>query len=192
MEIKGTAFLSKRQQIIRMHGEERWNVFLAELRRKHPFFVQYILSTTLIPVDTFLAFMDELLVQFFDGDERAYWEMGARSADWALTEGPYQFFAADPDIPRFILGMERLWSIYFSTSTLRLGFDGRCVAAQASGLPVWHGYFEYMVMGYLQRAFELVGWRVTVECLTPQRSRDFRYHFSLESNQPSRKVPSAS
>lgn len=183
MEIKGTAFLSKRQQIVRMHGEARWDVFLAELKRKHPFFVRLILATTLIPVDTFLAFMDELLAHFFGGDERAYWEMGARSADWALTEGPYQLFGADRDIARFIVGMEQLWSIYFTTSRLRLGFDGRCVDAQATGLPVWHGYFEYMVMGYLQRTFELVGWRVTVERLTPPRTRDFRYHFILDAKE---------
>jgi len=179
MEIKGTAFLSKRNQIVRMHGQARWDAFLEGLRRKQPFFVENVLATTLIPVDAFLAFMDEVLAQFFTGDERAYWEIGARSADWALTEGPYQLFLADRDIGRFLAGMEQLWSVHFTASRLQLSFDGRCVEAQASGLPIWHGYFEYMVMGYLQRAFELAGWRTTAERLTPPRTRDFRYRFTL-------------
>jgi len=85
MEIKGTAFLSKRNQIVRMHGQARWDAFLEGLRRKQPFFVENVLATTLIPVDAFLAFMDEVLAQFFTGDERAYWEIGARSADWTRT-----------------------------------------------------------------------------------------------------------
>jgi hypothetical protein len=183
MEVKGTAFLSKRNQIVRMHGQERWDAFLEELSRKQPFFVANILATTLIPVDTFLAFMDAVLAQFFTGDERAYWEIGARSADWALTEGPYRLFLADRDIGRFLAGMEQLWSVHFTASRLQLSFDGRLVEAQASGLPIWHGYFEYMVMGYLHRAFELAGWQTTVERLTPPRTRDFRYRFTLPAGE---------
>jgi hypothetical protein len=180
VQIKGTAFLSKKQQIIRMYDEQRWRAFLAHLVREVPFFDVPVLATTLIPAETFLAFQDHMLAWFFDDDVEAYWGIGARSAEWALgSDGPYGHFIASRDIRGFLARFPALWSTYFTASTVSVSMVGDVIEVRTSGLPVWHGYFEYMVMGYFKRALELLGASVTARRLSPAQSRDFRYQFVL-------------
>jgi hypothetical protein len=179
MRIKGTAFLSKKRCVTRIHGEARWDNFIAKLAAEIPFFREPVLATTLIPAETFLAFQDRMLATFFAGDEHAYWEIGARSADWALSEGPYKHYIVSRDIPDFVARFPSLWSTYFTTSEAKTSMSSNVIDVYASGLPRWHGYFEYMVMGYFKRALELQGARVTLKRVTPARARDFHYQFIL-------------
>ena len=177
--IKGTAFLSKQRQVIADFGEKRWGRFVEELAAKEPFFGQPILASTLIPWRPFLFFQDEMLAEFFSGDEKAYWIIGARSAEWALLEGPYKHFLVGREMSAYVDAIPRMSRGYFTFGDYAADLVGNVVRCAAKGLPVWHAYFEFMVMGFHKRAFELLGARVAARCLTPPRSKDFRYEFDL-------------
>lgn len=180
MLIKGTAFLSKKNQIVRAHGEQRWLEFLSGLARELPFFDRPVIAGALIPVQLFLQFQDRMLAWFYDGNLEAYWEIGARSADWALgPTGPYRAFITSRDTAGFAHRFPALWTMYFTESEARTDVKGNVIEVHVSGLPVWHGYFEYMVMGYLKRGFELLGAHAEVTCLTPPKTRDYAYRFTL-------------
>jgi hypothetical protein len=180
MSIKGTAFLSKKNQIVLAHGEPGWLEFLASLAQELPFFDRPVIASTLIPVGLFLQFQDRMLAWFYQGKAEAYWGIGARSADWALgPTGPYRAFLTSRDSAGFAHRFPALWTMYFTESAAHVDVRGNVVQVQARGLPVWHGYFEYMVMGYLKRGFELLGNHVEVTCLTPPKTRDYAYRFVL-------------
>ena len=180
MLIKGTAFLSKKHQIVRMKGEAAWNQFMQQLAGKDAFFDQTILATTLIPYRTFLWFQDQMLAWFFDGEIDAYWMIGARSADWALKEGPYKSYLANRDIAGFVARFPNLWSTYFTVSEAKTSMTGNLIEVRAFGLPVWHPYFEYLVMGYFKRGLELLGATVEEQRVSPARALDFHYRFTLK------------
>lgn len=68
MEVEGAAFLVQKESIIKNHGENQWLEFVKKLGVKDNFFNDphaRIGSRTLIPLDKFLFFMDELLKEFY-------------------------------------------------------------------------------------------------------------------------------
>ena len=68
MEVKGVAFLARKQLIINKFGEEKWKQFMNKLKT--------ILATTWIPVEKFLKFQDVVTNEFFGGDNTTFWELG--------------------------------------------------------------------------------------------------------------------
>ena len=51
MNVKGTAFLTRKDTIIKAFGEERWKAFNAKLAAKDQYFNQLIMNVTLIPLN---------------------------------------------------------------------------------------------------------------------------------------------
>jgi hypothetical protein len=157
MRTKGTAFLGRRLVVAAQFGEARWNAFVQAYAEIDPFFAQPILATTLIPSENFLAFTDRVVDAFFDGNLRAYWVIGELSGQWALTRGPYQHYCTEGDPHRFAENVPGLWGGYHDV--------GDCAATIVSpdvieialrGVPLHHVYFEYALVGFLRRGFELV------------------------------------
>jgi hypothetical protein len=157
MRTKGTAFLGRKVVVAGQFGEARWNAFVQAYAEIDPFFAQPILATTLIPSESFLAFTDRIVDAFFGGDLRAYWTFGELSGQWALTCGPYQHYCTQGDPHRFAEYVQRLWSAYHDV--------GECAATIVSpdvveialwGVPIHHVYFEFGLIGFLRRGFELV------------------------------------
>jgi hypothetical protein len=159
VQVKGTAYLARKNQILKTRGEKAWDDFVARLAEEVPFFKKPILQTTGIPHESFLRFQELLIGEFFDGKDEAYWTMGAAAAEWALTEGPYKAFIASKDVRSFVLTFPALWRNYFDTSDVEMSFMPGEIRVQARGLPTWHQYFEFLVMGYFTRALELLGAR---------------------------------
>jgi hypothetical protein len=62
MNIKGTAYLTRKDTIIKTFGEERWNAFSAKLAAKDKYFSQTIMNITLIPLDKFIINVNISLV----------------------------------------------------------------------------------------------------------------------------------
>ena len=163
MRTKGVAFLGRRLAIVSQFGESRWNAFLQAYAEIDPFFAQPILATTLIPTDRFLAFTDRVLDAFFGGDQRGFWTFGEISAHWVLTSGPYQSFRTEGDPKRFAAQVPLLWSAYHDDGlceavVLPPEEAGSCETIEISlrAIPIHHLYFEFALIGFLRRGFELV------------------------------------
>jgi hypothetical protein len=159
MNVKGTAYLTRKDTIIKTFGEQRWNSFSAKLAEKDKYFNNVIMNITLIPWDKFIMFLDEVLKEFFNNDNMHYWKLGEKSADFALSPGgPYHSYLLTKDIKQFVeSGMPKLWSTYFDGGTLTARLENNVVHLTITGLPTRHIYFEFLVMGYVRQALVIFG-----------------------------------
>lgn len=165
MHAKGTFFVGRRQFIIERFGEASWNEYMAFLAQKDPIFRGPILATTMVPIASYIRFQEEGVRRFFQGNEMSYWEIGAQSGEWALTEGPYKNYRQNlRQFQEFVeKSLPRIWTSYFSEGELKTSVQGSVVEGAIVGLPVWHVCFEYAVMGFMRRAIELAGVAVKVQ-----------------------------
>lgn len=159
MNVKGTAYLTRKDTIIKAFGEERWNSFSAKLVAKDIYFSQMIMNITLIPLDKFILFLDDVLKEFFNNDKMHYWKLGEKSAEFALSPGgPYHSYLLTKDIKQFVeSGMPKLWSTYFDGGTFTARFENNVAHITIAELPTQHIYFEYLVMGYVRQALHIFG-----------------------------------
>lgn len=181
MEIKGAAFLGRRDMIVKLFGEERWQQFLDRVAQKVPFFKRQIFITTLIAEDVFLYFLDELLKEFFHNDPQAYWRMGEMSAEWSLTEGPFAFYLEMGDIEEFVnTAFPNLWKAYYTGGEIEAKLEGDTIHVRITGLKKMHPHYELTVMGYVARGLELFGWeRVRVTRVKGFASRDQEIYYQF-------------
>jgi hypothetical protein len=159
MNIKGTAFITRKDTIVKGFGEARWNSFIAKLAEKDKYFSQTIMNITLIPLDKFVLFLDEVLKEFFNNDNNHYWKLGEKSADFALAPGgPYHSYLLTKDIKLLVeAAMPKIWSTYFDGGTFTAKFENNVAHIAISGLPTKHIYFEYLIMGYIRQALAIFG-----------------------------------
>jgi len=158
MKVKGTAIIARQQTVIAEFGEAAWSDFFEAYAEVTPALAHGVLPTGSFPAETFLAFCDALIRRFYAGDPSIYWRFGRDSASWALTDGPYANFLGSRDLPAFLEVAPALWKAYYSEGefTSAVEEDGRHVWARIES-PVHHLHFEYSVMGFVERALELVG-----------------------------------
>jgi hypothetical protein len=185
VEIKGTAFLTRRDQAIQMGGEPRWEAFIGQLKKADPYFGQPILGTTMVPSDKWLAFMDAFVDHYFPGDrDRAYWTLGEGSASWALgPKGPYGLLLPKTKDLRALVDKSwpKLYAIYFSSGTVRTQLEGNVAHAWLRGIPM-HPYFEILCNAYFKKSMEMLGMgKVTYERVKGSNSPDgeIYYRFTL-------------
>jgi len=159
MNVKGTAYITRKDTIIKNFGEDRWKAFSAKLAEKDKYFNNMIMNITLIPLDNFILFLDEVLQEFFNNDKMHYWKLGEKSADFALSPGgPYHSYVLTKDIKQFVdQVMPKIWSTYFDGGTLTARFENNVAHITISGLPTKHIYFEYLVMGYVRQSLTILG-----------------------------------
>jgi hypothetical protein len=141
-----------------------------------------IVAASLLPLREFLAFHDELVRRFFQGDDRAYFRLGEESARWALTEGPYKKFMARKDVSGFVQAIPSLSSAYWEsgTTSYAAAIEDDVVHLRVTGLPVWHPYLEFLVVGYIGAALELLcGKPVARKCLKGGSGTEYHYAFTL-------------
>jgi hypothetical protein len=182
MLLKGTTLLARKAIIKRDFGEEAWTLLVEVMASQYPYFRHPVNASSLIPVPEFLAFHDEMVRRFYSGDDNFYWKLGEDSGEWALTEGPYARFMKRKDIRSFVESFPNLWTAYFheTISTCATGIDDETVWLKAENLPVWHPYFEYLVVGYLKRALELLGAeQVFVRRIVGGPNAGLRFHYEL-------------
>lgn len=160
MQMKGMSFLGRAQFIRKEFGEAAWIELMSEVVKIIPFFHEHILPSTLIPADSFLAFNDFVVERLYRGDKMSYWVFGERSAQWALTEGPYKSFLKNKNLQDFIKTLVNIWHIYFT--------EGKAIVTVINDLEFeifisevepHHLYFEYICLGYIQEGLKLVGAR---------------------------------
>jgi len=183
MKVKGTALIARHQTIAREFGEDAWSEFFDEFVEGAPILAGGVLPISSIPVDTFLAFSDALVKRFYAGDAKVHWRFGVDSADWALTRGPYSNFRGSRDVAAFLAVAPALWHAYYSAGRFEAGVEDAGTHAWAQiESPVRHLHFEYSVMGFVQRALELVGGQVQGHEAVrgfSRGDRDVYYRFEL-------------
>ena len=159
MNVKGTAYITRKDTIIKNFGEERWKSFSARLAEKDKYFNNMIMNITLIPLDNFILFLDEVLKEFFNNDKMHYWKLGEKSAEFSLSQGgPYHSYVLTKDIKQFVeSGLPKIWSTYFDGGIFDARFENNVVHLKISEIPIKHIYFEYMVMGYFKQALKIFG-----------------------------------
>ena len=180
MEVKGTAFIARRAMLSQEIGELRTAELLDAYRRDHPEFPTTVLATTSMPVQLFVAFNEMLVRDVYGGDDKSYWRFGEKSAEWALTAGPYKHLRATKSLAQFAETGRLLYQNYFSEGRAETTLDDRAVDLRLLGIPAAHRhlYFEYAIVGYFKRGLELVGAReVTAQRLRGFSRKDAEVHY---------------
>ena len=189
MKIKGSALLARREIVTRQFGAAAWKQLVGDMAKVHAFFQSPLVASSLVPVREFLAFHDELVKRFFQGDSQIYFRLGAQSAVWALTKGPYKQFLARKDVEAFVAAIPHLSNAYWedTTASYHATIEHDVVELRISGLPMWHPYFEYLVVGYISTALELLcGKPVERERLKGGSGAEFCYRLRVPGRAPAR------
>jgi hypothetical protein len=159
MEVKGTAYLARKAMLVAEFGEQRFRDLVDSVAKKHPVFNTPILATSAIDIRAFLDFNDAIVSTFYHGDTRSFWTFGEKSADWALTQGPYKHLLTSKSVTEFGDSATRIYRNYFNEGTASSEVAAGRVDLTLTGVPAGcrHVYFEYSIFGYFKRGLELVG-----------------------------------
>jgi hypothetical protein len=159
MNVKGIIYLTGKTAIIGVFGEEPWNSFIAKLAAKDKFFSNIIMSVTPVPLDKFILFLDELVKEFFNNDMMQYVTFGKVAAQYALSpEGLYKSYLLTKDTKKFVESvLPKFWSTYFDEGLVTTKFENNVAHLKITGLQFKHLYFEYLIMGYFQKALKIFG-----------------------------------
>jgi hypothetical protein len=183
MNVKGTVFITSKAGVIVNFGEDKWNAFITKLGAKDSYFKNVIMSVTLIPVDKFIIFLDEMLKEFFDNDPTRYIFLGRVAAKFALSPGGlYHSYLLKKDVNQFIeKGMPQLWNSYYDEGEVKGWVDKNIAHIKITGIPVKHVYFEYLNMGYVKQALKIFGIKTNEKCVrgVSKGDNDIYYQFEL-------------
>jgi hypothetical protein len=160
MDVKGTAFLARKAMLIQEIGETRFAAFLAAYALEDPYFEHAILATTAVPIEKFIAFNDAMVRDLYGGDTTSYFRFGEKSAEWALTVGPYKNLRESKSLEKFAEMGRLLYQNYFSNGRAETWIvSDNSVELRIVGVPAEyrHLYFEYAIVAYFKRGLELVG-----------------------------------
>ncbi|KKM85049.1 hypothetical protein LCGC14_1293020 [marine sediment metagenome] len=183
MKTKGIAFLQYKAQLTHVFGEERWNDFFEMLKTSNPYFTQAILATTQVPVDEFISFIDAMVKEYYNGDEKIIWRFGRQVAKYSLSEkGPFYAFIRSKREPEAFISkiLHRIWSMYYDEGRAKNELEGNIMHAYILDLPKYYRYIEYSVMGFIQQAIELIGVLVKETVKVKSSAREIHYKFVLE------------
>ena len=181
MNVKGIVFLTGKTAITAVFGDERWNSFMANLAEKDKFYSKIIMSVTPIPVDKFILFLDEMCKEFFNNDRMQYMTFGKQAAQYALSsEGPYKSYLLTKDIKQYIAVLPRIWSTYCDEGIGTTWIENNIVHMKITGLKIKHLYFEYLIMGFFQKALKIFGKKTVAKKVRSISSGDDDIYFQVE------------
>jgi hypothetical protein len=189
MQVKGTAYIARKAMLIQELGEARASAFLAGYAEEDPFFGGMILATTTIPIERFIAFQEAMVRDLYGGDVKSFWRFGAKSAEWALTVGPYKHIRAARSLLQFAESGRLLYQNYYSDGRAETSIDGSVIDLRILEIPApyRHVYLEYAIVGYFERGLELVGARAVTHTRLRGFSRgdaEVHYRYTLGSGAP--------
>ena len=186
MNAKGNIIVITRNNVIAGFGEERWNSFIPKLVAKDNYFNNIIMSVTPIPVDKFILFLDEMIKEFFNNDRMQYVTFGKAAAQYALSsEGPYKSYLLTKDIKQFVESvLPKLWSTYFDEGKPVTLFENNVAHLKIIGLQFKHLYFEYLIMGYFQKALKMFGKKSVPKRIRSMSAGDDDIYFQFELKDP--------
>jgi hypothetical protein len=182
MNVKGTAFVTAKATITESFSKERWNAFMAKLASKDYYFKNEIMPDTLLPMNKFILFLNEVIDEYFNSDEKVYWMFGMVAAKYALSPGgPYKSYLLTKDIRQFVeQAMPKIWSSYFDGGNFTAKFENNVVHLKITGLPVNNVYFEYLIMGYFKQALKVFGRKAVETCVSGFSKDDNEIYYQYE------------
>ncbi|MDI6742083.1 MAG: hypothetical protein QMD11_05015 [Smithella sp.] len=182
MNVKGIIFNTGKSTIISVFGEAPWNAFMTKLVSKDKFFGNIIMSITPIPIEKFIFFLDELVREFFNNDYMQYVTFGKVAAQFALSgEGLYKSYMLTKDIKPFVESvMPKFYATYFDEGVVTGSLEGNMAHITITGLPIKHNYFEFLIMGYFQKALKIFGKKVSAKRVRSLAAGDNDVHFTYE------------
>jgi hypothetical protein len=159
MNVKGIIYNTGKYAIIEVFGDEPWNAFMTKLAAKDNYFNRIIMPVTLIPLDKFILFLDELIKEFFNNDKMQYVTFGKVAAQYALSpDGLYKSYLLIKDPKQLVESIApKIWSAYFDEGVVTAKLEGNIAHFKITGLKFKHRYFEYLIMGYFQKAIKMFG-----------------------------------
>jgi hypothetical protein len=182
MNVKGTVYLTGKTAISAVFSEERWNAFMARIAERDNYFKQMIMSITLIPVEKFAFFIDELIKEFFNNDKKQYITFGKVAAKFALSPGgPYNSYLLSKDLKYIVENaIPKLWATYFDSGILTTKFENNVIHVKISGLPIKHVFFEYLFAGYIQKGIKMFGKKAVEKCVRGFSKGDDDIYYQYE------------
>jgi hypothetical protein len=186
MNVKGIVYLTGKTNLIEAFGEERWNSFIHKLTAKDKFFSNVIMSVTPIPVEKFILFLDEMCREFFNNDRMTYLTFGKQAAQFALSsEGPYKSYLLTKDTKQYVETiLPKLWSTYFDEGIPATRYENNVVHLKVTGLHIKHLYFEYLIMGFFQKAIKMFGKKSVAKKVRSLSSGDADIYYQFELKDP--------
>ena len=181
MNVKGIIYMTGKNAIIEVFGQEPWNSFMAKLAAKNKFFSNPIMSITPVPVEKFILFLDELVKEFFNNDMMQYVTFGKAAAQFALSEeGMYKSYLLTKDTKKIVdLIVPKLWSTYFDEGIITAKFENNVAHFKITGLKFKHRYFEYLIMGFIQKALKIFGMKTVAKQVRSLASGDDDIYFQF-------------
>ncbi|MFX1297774.1 MAG: hypothetical protein ACFFD2_23375 [Promethearchaeota archaeon] len=183
MNVKGLAFKQIKNQISIEFGKDRWDNFFQMFRKLNPKFRSTILMTTPIPIESFMAFTESVIKEFYKGDEKIYWRMGLNAAKTSLNKtGPLNIYLQHKKKLEFFVAniLPRIWNNYFDEGYEKFLLEGNILHAHILDLPKYYVYLEYIVMGYIQKALEILGVPVNKTVKVKATAKEIYYKFILD------------
>jgi hypothetical protein len=182
MNVKGTVFTTTKATVTEAFGEERWNKFMANLAEKDKFFMNVIMSVTLIPLDKTILFFDELIKDCFNNDKNSYVMFGMIGAKFALSPGgPYSSFLLTKDLKLFVESvLPRLWTTYYDGGQATAKIEGNTIYVRITGFPIKHVYYEKLLMGYYKQAIKVFGKKTNATMVRSLTAGDEDLYFKYE------------
>src|SRR4029077_18404685 len=137
MKVRGLTILTRKVIVTRRFGADAWLQLYRDVAAAHRCFRSLITPETLVPLQEYLAFHDELVRRFFKDDETSHFALGRESARWALVDGPCKAFLDRKDLRGFLDSFPQLCNTYFAEQTSRSGalLNGDSVEFKAFDLP---------------------------------------------------------
>lgn len=182
MNVKGTVFTTTKATVTEAFGEERWNSFMAKLAEKDKFFMNVIMSVTLIPLEKTILFFDELIKDCFNNDKNSYVMFGMIGAKFALSPGgPYSSFLLTKDLKLFVESvLPRLWTTYYDGGQATAKLEGNTIYVKITGFPIKHVYYEKLLMGYYKQAIKVYGRKTNATMIRSLTAGDEDLYFKYE------------
>ncbi|HOU51607.1 MAG: hypothetical protein KBG22_00960 [Smithella sp.] len=184
MNVKGIIYMTGKNAIVEVFGLEPWNSFMVKLAAKDKFFSNPIMSITPVPLDKFILFLDELVKEFFNNDMMQYVTFGKVAAQFVLSdEGMYKAYRLTKDKKTIVeMIVPKLWATYFDEGMVTAKLENNVAYFKVTGLKFKHRYFEFLVMGFLQKALKIYGMKNVPKLLRSMVAgdEDVCYQFELK------------
>jgi hypothetical protein len=183
MNVKGTVILTGKNAITTVYGEEQWKSFMIKLAQKDKYFSNVIMFVTLIPMDKFIFFLDELIKEFLNNDKSQYSLFGKVAANFGLSPGgPYHSYMLAKDIKKFAESVTpKIWSSYFDGGVVIARVENNIIHIKLTEFPFNDSYFESLVVAFFEHAIHLFGKKSIpkqIRSLT-LGNNDFYYQYEL-------------
>jgi DNA-binding CsgD family transcriptional regulator len=185
MYVCGIPILTRKALVTRQFGSDARAQFFRDVASTHRCFRSLITADTLVPLPAFLAFHDELMRRFFKDDEASHVKLGRDSCRWALGDGPLKTLLDGQGFGGVVASLPNLHRIFFKHATTwsEAALVGNGVEFKVHELPLWHPYFEHLIVGYIAQVVEM-------HCANPiypirlRGGAGKRYHYLLQTARP--------